>query len=94
MNKLFNPPQLGVDGKQQAGLVLSGLVLVFIDDIPIFSKTAEDHERHLQIVFDLLRKEQLQIKPQNVFGVRLNCHILASLWRRMASSLIPERLRL
>ena len=39
------------------------MVLVFIDDILIFSKTAEDHQRHLRIVFELLRKEQLQIKP-------------------------------
>ena len=37
-------------------------MLVYIDDILIFGKTAEDHQRHLRIVFELLRKEKVQIK--------------------------------
>ena len=38
-------------------------MLVFVDDILVFSKTAEEHTEHLEILFELLRKEQLQIKP-------------------------------
>ena len=63
MNKLFNPPHFNSEGNKQTGPSLSDFVLVFIDDILIFSKTAEEHKQHLRIVFDLLRKEKLQIKP-------------------------------
>ena len=37
--------------------------LVYLDDIIIFSKTIESHIKHIQIVFDLLRREGLKIKP-------------------------------
>ena len=35
---------------------------VFIDDIVVFSSTLEDHFKHLQLVFDRLRKHQLKLK--------------------------------
>ncbi|GJU85578.1 putative reverse transcriptase domain-containing protein [Tanacetum coccineum] len=38
---------------------LDKLVIVFIDDILIYSKTKEDHENHLRLMLDLLRKEKL-----------------------------------
>ena len=63
MNKLFDQAHFNADGTAHTGELLSDFVLVFIDDILIFSKTAEDHKRHLKIVFELLRKEKLQIKP-------------------------------
>ncbi|GJS11879.1 putative reverse transcriptase domain-containing protein [Tanacetum coccineum] len=34
-------------------------VIVFIDDILIYSKTKEDHEVHLKLVLELLKKERL-----------------------------------
>ena len=37
-------------------------MLVFIGDILIV-KTAEDHQRHLRVVLELLRKDKVQIKP-------------------------------
>ncbi|GJY01114.1 putative reverse transcriptase domain-containing protein [Tanacetum coccineum] len=37
-------------------------VIVFIDDILIYSKTKEDHEVHLGLVLELLRKERLYAK--------------------------------
>ncbi|GJS41370.1 putative reverse transcriptase domain-containing protein [Tanacetum coccineum] len=37
-------------------------VIVFIDDIWIYSKTKEDHEVHLGLVLELLRKEKLYAK--------------------------------
>ena len=69
MNKSFNPPHFGKDGKPNTGPQLSNSVLLFIDDILIFSKTAKDNARHLELVFDLLRQGKLQIKPsQCVWG--------------------------
>ncbi|KAI3762288.1 hypothetical protein L1987_52713 [Smallanthus sonchifolius] len=41
---------------------LDKFVIVFIDDILIYSKTKADHEKHLRLVLDLLRKEQLYAK--------------------------------
>jgi hypothetical protein len=41
---------------------LDKCVVVFIDDILVFSKTAEEHEEHLRIVLEKLRQQQLYAK--------------------------------
>ncbi|KAI3754402.1 hypothetical protein L1987_54185 [Smallanthus sonchifolius] len=41
---------------------LEKFMIVFIDDILIYSKTKSEHEQHLRLVLDLLRKEQLYAK--------------------------------
>ena len=41
---------------------LDQFVVVFIDDILIYSKTAEEHEQHLRLVVDKLRENQLYAK--------------------------------
>nr|GEX84970.1 putative reverse transcriptase domain-containing protein [Tanacetum cinerariifolium] len=41
---------------------LDKFVIVFIDDILIYLKTKEDHENHLRLMLDLLRKEKLYAK--------------------------------
>lgn len=37
-------------------------VVVYLDDVLIFSKDADSHFRHLQLVFDLLQKHQFYVK--------------------------------
>ncbi|KAD4180259.1 hypothetical protein E3N88_28850 [Mikania micrantha] len=41
---------------------LDEFVIVFIDDILIYSKTKKDHETHLRLILELLKKEQLYAK--------------------------------
>ena len=43
-------------------LYLDQFVIVFIDDILIYSRTPEDHERHLKIVLRTLREHKLYAK--------------------------------
>ena len=41
---------------------LDRFIVVFVDDILIYSKFEEDHEGHLKIVFQTLREHQLYAK--------------------------------
>ena len=41
---------------------LDKFVIVFIDDILIYSKTEEEHVEHLRIVLETLRQEKLYAK--------------------------------
>jgi hypothetical protein len=41
---------------------LDKFVVVFIDDILVFSKTEEEHEKHLRLVLEKLRSNKLYAK--------------------------------
>ena len=49
MNRVFQP-------------YLDQFVIVFIDDILVYSKSLEEHERHLRIVLQTLQEKQLYAK--------------------------------
>ena len=51
--------------------ILDHFVTVYLDDILVFSRTAEEHERHLREVFERLRAHQLYAKKKKcAFGLR------------------------
>lgn len=54
MNELFRP-------------FLRNFVLVFFDDILIYSKDWENHLKHLHKVFMVLKQQSLFVKSQNVY---------------------------
>ncbi|GJU53223.1 putative reverse transcriptase domain-containing protein [Tanacetum coccineum] len=61
--RLTNAPAVFIDLiNRVCKLYLDKFVIVFIDDILIYSKTKEDHENHLRLMLDLLRKEKLYAK--------------------------------
>ena len=60
---------------------LDKFVLVFIDDILVYSKSEEDHARHLRIVLSILRQHQLKAKFSK-------CHF----WEEQVKFFRPRRI--
>ena len=50
-------------------------VFVYLDDIFIYSDSFEEHEHHLTVVFDILRREQLYLsaKKADLYSIRMDC---------------------
>jgi len=44
---------------------IQDFVLIFMDDILVYSKTFEELERHLQIFLQILRENKLHVKMNN-----------------------------
>ena len=49
MNRIFKP-------------ILDAFVVVFINDILIFSRSKDDHEQHLRVILQTLKEKQLYEK--------------------------------
>lgn len=66
-----NAPAYFVDLMNRVfGDVLNKFMLVFLDDILIYSTTEEECERHLEIVLEILRNNVLKAKFSNVISRR------------------------
>ena len=63
MNDLFNPPKFNADGSLNPRHQLSEFAIVFIDDVLIFSKSSDEHKRHVEIVLSELHKYRILLKP-------------------------------
>nr|GEZ36832.1 putative reverse transcriptase domain-containing protein [Tanacetum cinerariifolium] len=74
---------------------LDKFVIVFIDDILIYSKSKEDHEEHLKITLGLLKKEKLYAKflkhevPVSIISDR-DSQFASGFWRSLQKALGTE----
>ena len=61
--------------------VLNGLNFTFayLDDIIIFSETAEEHMKHIQIIIDRLKAAQLKLKKSKCAFFKKELHYLGQL---------------
>jgi hypothetical protein len=55
---------------------LDKFVIVFLDDILIYSKSEEEHEQHLRIVLQVLREYQLYAKLSKCSFYQKKIHYL------------------
>jgi len=59
---------------------LDNFVLIFIDDILIYSKDLEEHKEHLRIVLQTLRENQLYAKLASVTSSKIEFSISVMLY--------------
>ncbi|GKD22218.1 putative reverse transcriptase domain-containing protein [Tanacetum coccineum] len=71
---------------------LDKFVIVFIDDILIYSKTKEEHEVHLKLVLELLRKEKLYAKFSKCEFWLLEVHFLGHVVNQSGIHVDPRKI--
>ncbi len=65
MNKLFH-------------LYLDRFVVVYLDNIVVYSNTLEEHIEHLPTVFQVLRENQLYVKKEKCIFAKKEVHFVGS----------------
>jgi len=78
-------------------IVLAGLkwkiLLVYIDDILVFSETFEEHIAHLQTVFQRIREAKLQLKTSKCFFFKKEIHFLGHVVTEKGIQVDPDRVK-
>ena len=64
---------------------------MFIDDILVYSKDWEDHDTHLRVVLETLRKEQLYAKISKCEFWLRKCPFLDTLYQKKELGWIQVR---
>ena len=55
--------------------------LIYLDDLIVFSQTAEEHLHQLYVVFDCLREYNLKLKPSKCSLFQEEINYLAQVWK-------------
>jgi hypothetical protein len=72
---------------------LDEFVLVFLDDILIYSKTLEEHERHVRQVLEVLRREKLYAKLSKCELMRTSVEFLGHIVGREGVRMMESKVR-
>ena len=72
---------------------LDKFVVVFIDDILIYSKTEEEHKEHLKIILQELREHQLFAKFSKCDFFKDKIQYLGHVVTKKGISIDPEKIR-
>ncbi|XP_019158422.1 PREDICTED: uncharacterized protein LOC109155144 [Ipomoea nil] len=80
MNRVFKPH-------------LDNFVIVFIDDILVYSRDREEHEGHLRIVFQTLREKQLYAKLSKCEFWKDSVEFLGHVINNNGISVDPDKIR-
>ena len=72
---------------------LDKFVVVFIDDILIYSKTKEEHEEHLKIILQVLREHQLYAKFNKCNFFKDKIQYLGHVKTKYGISVDPDKIK-
>jgi hypothetical protein len=72
---------------------LDKFVIVFLDDILIYSKSEEEHEKHLRMVLQVLREHQLYAKLSKCSFYQRKIHYLGHIISEEGIVVDPEKIR-
>jgi hypothetical protein len=71
---------------------LDKFVIVFLDDILIYSKSEEEHEHHLRLVLQVLREHQLYAKLSKCSFYQEQIHYLGHIISEKGIAVDPEKI--
>jgi hypothetical protein len=72
---------------------LDKFVIVFLDDILVYSKTEEEHDQHLRMVLQVLREHQLYAKLSKCSFYQRQIHYLGHIISEEGITVDPEKLQ-
>jgi hypothetical protein len=71
---------------------LDKFVIVFLDDILVYSKSEEEHEHHLRLVLQVLREHQLYAKLSKCSFYQEQIHYLGHIISEQGITVDPEKI--
>jgi hypothetical protein len=74
------------------GNYLDKFVIVFLDDILVYSKSEEEHEHHLRLVLQVLREHQLYAKLSKCYFYQEHIHYLGHIVSKQGITVDPEKI--
>jgi hypothetical protein len=67
-------------------------VIVFLDEILVYSKSEEEHEHHLRLVLQVMREHQLYSKLSKCYFYQKKIHYLGHIISEQSIIVDPEKI--
>jgi hypothetical protein len=71
---------------------LDKFVIVFLDDILVYSKSEEEHEHHLRMVLQVLREDQMYVKLSKCSFYQKKIHYLGHIISKYGIDVDPKKI--